>query len=263
LRQASVISRCKWLFNVRSPGKVPVIDGRTNEFIEEDVLVGESYILKLVHIVDEKIYSRSTGPYSLITQQPVRGRARNGGQRVGEIEIWALEGFGASYILQEILTVKSDDLIGRGSILLESLLYNRSLTITLPDAFRILACELQSLCLDIILFPESPFLIMKIEQKIINFLFFMELTLEKMVSVGIHLGHATCYWHPKMAPYTYCVRGGIHLIDLVKTIEQIEKSQKFISRIRREGESILFVGTKIQASSSIKIRANASCSFFY
>jgi small subunit ribosomal protein S2 len=90
----------------------------------------------------------------------------------------------------------------------------------------------------------------------------MELTLEKMVSVGIHLGHATCYWHPKMAPYTYCVRGGIHLIDLVKTIEQIEKSQKFISRIRREGESILFVGTKIQASSSIKIRANASCSFF-
>jgi len=262
LRQASVLSRCKWLFNVRSPGKVPVIDGRTNEFIEEDVLVGESYILKLVHIVDEKIYSRSTGPYSLITQQPVRGRARNGGQRVGEIEIWALEGFGASYILQEILTVKSDDLIGRGSILLESLLYNRSLTITLPDAFRVLACELQSLCLDIILFPESPFLIMKIEQKIINFLFFMELTLEKIVSVGIHLGHATCYWHPKMAPYTYCVRGGIHLIDLVKTIEQIEKSQKFISRIRREGESILFVGTKIQASSSIKIRANASCSFF-
>jgi DNA-directed RNA polymerase subunit beta len=163
LHQARVKIRCKWLFNIRSPGKIPVIDGRTNEFIEDDVLVGESYILKLVHIVDEKIYSRSTGPYSLITQQPVRGRARNGGQRVGEIEIWALEGFGASYILQEILTIKSDDLIGRGSVLLEALLSNKSLTITFPDAFRVLACELQSLCLDIILFSEDSIILKKIE----------------------------------------------------------------------------------------------------
>jgi DNA-directed RNA polymerase subunit beta len=155
LRQASTKTRYNWLFNVRSPGKVPVIDGRTSEFIEEDVLVGESYILKLVHIVDAKIHSRSIGPYSLITQQPVRGRTRNGGQRVGEMEMWALEGFGASYILQEILTVKSDDLIGRGSVLLEALLYNTSLVINLPDAFRVLACELQALCLDIILFSES------------------------------------------------------------------------------------------------------------
>jgi DNA-directed RNA polymerase subunit beta len=155
LREARMYSRSNWIFNVQSPGKIPVVDGRTSEFIDEDVLVGESYILKLVHIVDEKIHSRSTGPYSLITQQPVRGRARNGGQRVGEIEIWALEGFGASYILQEILTIKSDDLIRRGSVLLEALLHNRSLTITLPDAFRVLACELQALCLDIILFSEE------------------------------------------------------------------------------------------------------------
>ena len=136
-----------------------MIDGRTSELIKDDVLIGESYILKLVHIVDEKIHARSTGPYSMITQQPVRGRAQNGGQRVGEIEIWALEGFGASYILQEILTVKSDDLTGRGSTLLESLLLNESLIIELPNAFRVLACELQSLCLDIVLFSESYLLI--------------------------------------------------------------------------------------------------------
>jgi DNA-directed RNA polymerase subunit beta len=159
LREASVKSRQNWLFNVTSPGKIPVFDGRTNGLIEENVLVGESYILKLVHIVDEKIHARSTGPYSLITQQPVRGRARNGGQRVGEIEMWALEGFGASYILQEILTVKSDDLIGRGSILLKALLNNQRIVVELPDAFRVLACELQALCLDIILFSKNSFLI--------------------------------------------------------------------------------------------------------
>jgi DNA-directed RNA polymerase subunit beta len=155
LVEARVKTRKRWLFNPKRPGKIPIIDGRTSELIEDDVLVGESYILKLVHIVDEKIHARSTGPYSMITQQPIRGRAQNGGQRVGEIEIWALEGFGASYILQEILTVKSDDLTGRGSTLLESLLLNESLIIELPDAFRVLACELQSLCLDVILFSES------------------------------------------------------------------------------------------------------------
>jgi DNA-directed RNA polymerase subunit beta len=90
----------------------------------------------------------------LITQQPVRGRARNGGQRVGEIEIWALEGFGSAYLLQELLTVKSDDLSRRGLILLEALFYNRSLVIEFPDAFRVLSCEMQALCFDIILFSE-------------------------------------------------------------------------------------------------------------
>jgi DNA-directed RNA polymerase subunit beta len=110
--------------------------------------------LKLVHIVDEKIHARSVGPYSLVTQQPVRGRARIGGQRVGEIEIWALEGFGSSYILQEILTVKSDDLTGRGQKLLDVLLQNRDIKVRVPEIFRVLACELKALCLDVVLYPK-------------------------------------------------------------------------------------------------------------
>jgi DNA-directed RNA polymerase subunit beta len=155
LREARVNTRQTWLFNLSQPGKFPLFDGRTSEIIDQDVAVGESYILKLVHIVDNKIHARSTGSYSLITQQPLRGRARNGGQRVGEIERWALEGFGTSYILQEILTVKSDDLIGRGSRLLKALFQNRPLLVELPDTFRVLACEIQALCLDIILFCDD------------------------------------------------------------------------------------------------------------
>jgi DNA-directed RNA polymerase subunit beta len=143
---------------LRKPGKIPLFDGRTSEIIDQDVSVGESYILKLVHIVDDKIHARSTGSYSLITQQPLRGRSRNGGQRVGEIERWALEGFGTSYILQEILTVKSDDLIARGPRLLKALFQNRPLLVELPDTFRVLACELQALCLDITLFCEDNIL---------------------------------------------------------------------------------------------------------
>jgi DNA-directed RNA polymerase subunit beta len=155
LREARIKTRQSWIFNLRQPRKLPIFDGRTGEIINQDVAVGESYILKLVHMVDNKIHARSTGSYSLITQQPLRGRARNGGQRVGEIERWALEGFGTSHILQEILTVKSDDLIGRGSRLLKALFQNRPLLIELPDTFRVLTCELQSLCLDIILFCED------------------------------------------------------------------------------------------------------------
>ena len=159
LCEARVKTRQSWLFNLRQPGKFPIFDGRTSEIIDQDVAVGESYILKLVHIVDNKIHVRDTGSYSLVTQQPLRGRARNGGQRVGEIERWALEGFGTSYILQEILTVKSDDLIGRGPRLLKAIFQNRPLLVRLPDTFRVLACELQALCLDIILFHKNNVLI--------------------------------------------------------------------------------------------------------
>jgi DNA-directed RNA polymerase subunit beta len=140
------------LFDPICLGKVLAQDGRTGESIGKGIALGESYILKLVHIVDEKVHARSTGPYSLVTQQPVRGRTRKGGQRVGEIEMWALEGFGASYVLQELLTIKSDDLIGRGFQLIHALLYNQSLIVEFSDAFRVLSCELQSLCLDIFLF---------------------------------------------------------------------------------------------------------------
>ena len=106
------------------------------------------FILKLIHIVDEKIHARSTGPYSLITQQPLRGRSKKGGQRVGEMEVWAFEGFGAAYILQELLTIKSDDIIGRHQVL-KSIVKNKPLKFGIPESFKVLIRELQSLCLDI------------------------------------------------------------------------------------------------------------------
>lgn len=149
LLQAREETGRSWVFNPSSPGKRPIFDGRTGEPFEQEVSVGESYILKLVHRVDDKRHSRSTGPYSLVTQQPVRGRARNGGQRVGERERWALEGFGASYTLQELLTIKADDVAGRGRILTEALFENRPLAVDRPDTFRVLARELQALCLEV------------------------------------------------------------------------------------------------------------------
>ena len=104
--------------------------------------------MKLIHIVDEKIHARATGPYSLITQQPLRGRAHHGGQRVGEMEVWALQGFGSAYILQELLTVKSDDLQGRNQ-LMHTLLKNTTLRFGTPESFRVVLRELQCLCLDL------------------------------------------------------------------------------------------------------------------
>ena len=134
---------------------MPLLDGRTNTIREQDVSVGEAFFLKLIHIVDEKVHVRSTGFYSLITQQPVRGRSRGGGQRIGEMEIWALQSFGTTFTLQEIITAKSDDLTGRRPTFLESLLDNRSLLVEIPDAFRILSCELQALCFDLSWFSED------------------------------------------------------------------------------------------------------------
>ena len=148
-----------WLFNPNSPGNVPLLDGRTSNTFEGTVAIGESYILKLVHIVETKLHARSKGPYSQITQQPVQGRARQGGQRIGEIEIWALEGFGASCVLQEILTVKSNALVNQSTRLSEVLHHNRPLFFGLSDSFRILVCELQSLCLDLFTFHRSNELI--------------------------------------------------------------------------------------------------------
>jgi DNA-directed RNA polymerase subunit beta len=105
-------------------------------------------MLKLVHLVDEKIHARSTGPYSLVTQQPLRGRSKHGGQRLGEMEVWALEGFGAAYTLQELLTNKSDDIKGRHQVM-QAILENKSITLGTPESFKVLLSELQSLCLNI------------------------------------------------------------------------------------------------------------------
>ena len=141
------ISRIKiyhfWIFNPKIQGKIVIVDGRTGEFIEKLIGTGESYILKLVHIVDKKIHVRRIGPYSLITQQPIKGRSLKGGQRVGEIEIWALERCGVSYILQEILSIKSDDTLNRKFQIFSFLYQNVNLAIKFSEAFHLLSCEIK------------------------------------------------------------------------------------------------------------------------
>ena len=130
-------------------GKIQLYDGRTGEPFENRVTVGYMYYLKLVHLVDDKIHARSTGPYSLVTQQPLGGKAQFGGQRFGEMEVWALEAYGASNILQEILTVKSDDVVGRVKTY-ESIVKGDNISDPgIPESFKVLVKELQSLCLDI------------------------------------------------------------------------------------------------------------------
>ncbi len=130
-------------------GKTKLIDGRTGEPFDNPVTVGYMYYLKLHHLVDEKIHARSTGPYSLVTQQPLGGKAQFGGQRFGEMEVWALEAYGAAYTLQEILTVKSDDVVGRVKTY-ESIVKGQNIpTPGIPESFRVLIKELQSLSLDV------------------------------------------------------------------------------------------------------------------
>ncbi len=134
---------------VREDGKVTLYDGRTGEAFDEPIAVGISYILKLVHLVDDKIHARSTGPYSLVTQQPLGGKAQFGGQRFGEMEVWALEAYGAAYTLQEMLTIKSDDVNGR-SRAYEAIVKGDNIPRPgIPESFKVLVRELQSIGLDI------------------------------------------------------------------------------------------------------------------
>ena len=130
-------------------GKVRLRDGRTGEYFDGPVTIGHMHYLKLHHLVDDKIHARSTGPYSLVTQQPLGGKAQFGGQRFGEMEVWALEAYGASYTLQEILTVKSDDVIGRVKTY-EAIIKGENIPKPgIPESFKVLLKELQSLGLDI------------------------------------------------------------------------------------------------------------------
>ena len=139
-------SGCDW---VNEDGKVTLIDGRTGEPFDRPVAVGLSYILKLVHLVDDKIHARSTGPYSLVTQQPLGGKAQFGGQRFGEMEVWALEAYGAAYTLQEMLTIKSDDVNGRNRAY-EAIVKGDNIPRPgIPESFKVLVRELQSIGLDI------------------------------------------------------------------------------------------------------------------
>jgi DNA-directed RNA polymerase subunit beta len=149
LMKARVSTSKNWLFDSNHPGKMAIFDGRTGEKFDNPVTVGISYMLKLVHLVDDKIHARSTGPYSLVTQQPLGGKAQHGGQRLGEMEVWALEAFGASYTLQELLTVKSDDMQGRNETL-NAIVKGKPIPRPgTPESFKVLMRELQSLGLDI------------------------------------------------------------------------------------------------------------------
>ncbi|MBD2610656.1 DNA-directed RNA polymerase subunit beta [Nostoc linckia z18] len=138
-----------WVYNPDDPGKIMLFDGRTGEAFDRPITVGVAYMLKLVHLVDDKIHARSTGPYSLVTQQPLGGKAQQGGQRFGEMEVWALEAFGAAYTLQELLTVKSDDMQGRNEAL-NAIVKGKAIPRPgTPESFKVLMRELQSLGLDI------------------------------------------------------------------------------------------------------------------
>ncbi|MEE9488050.1 MAG: DNA-directed RNA polymerase subunit beta, partial [Candidatus Brocadiales bacterium] len=130
-------------------GKVTLFDGRTGEPFEQQVTVGYMYVMKLHHLVDDKVHARATGPYSLITQQPLGGKARFGGQRFGEMEVWALEAYGAAYNLQELLTVKSDDVEGRTKIYESMVKGQNCLEAGIPASFEVLSREVQGLCLNL------------------------------------------------------------------------------------------------------------------
>jgi DNA-directed RNA polymerase subunit beta len=128
--------------------QVTLYDGRSGEAFDQKVTVGVIYMMKLHHLVDDKIHARSVGPYSLITQQPLGGKAQFGGQRLGEMEVWALEAYGAAYGLQEFLTVKSDDVLGRTRMYETIVKGGHALDAGVPESFNVLVKELQSLCLD-------------------------------------------------------------------------------------------------------------------
>ncbi|MBR3375309.1 MAG: DNA-directed RNA polymerase subunit beta, partial [Firmicutes bacterium] len=136
-------------------GKLRLRDGRTGEYFDNPVTVGYMYMLKLHHLVDDKIHARSTGPYSLVTQQPLGGKAQFGGQRFGEMEVWALEAYGAAYTLQEILTVKSDDIVGRVKTY-EAIVKGENIpTPGIPESFKVLIKEMQALALDVKVLSED------------------------------------------------------------------------------------------------------------
>ncbi len=136
-------------------GKTVLYDGRTGEPFDREVTVGYAYLMKLLHLVDDKIHARSTGPYSLVTQQPLGGKAQFGGQRFGEMEVWALEAYGAAYTLQELLTVKSDDIVGRVKTYEAIVKGDNVPEPGVPESFKVLIKELQSLCLDVKVLSED------------------------------------------------------------------------------------------------------------
>jgi DNA-directed RNA polymerase subunit beta len=139
------IKRLLELADLPTTGQTTLLDGRTGERFERSVTVGYMYMLKLNHLVDDKMHARSTGPYSLVTQQPLGGKAQFGGQRFGEMEVWALEAYGAAYTLQEMLTVKSDDVNGRTKMYKNIVDSNHQMDAGMPESFNVLVKEIRSL----------------------------------------------------------------------------------------------------------------------
>ena len=140
---------------IQVDGKTTLYNGRTGETYDNPITVGYVYILKLAHLVDDKIHARSTGPYSMITQQPLGGKAQFGGQRFGEMEVWALEAYGAAYCLQELLTIKSDDVLGRVKVY-EAIVKGENIPEPgIPESFKVLIKEMQALCLNVEVLAET------------------------------------------------------------------------------------------------------------
>ena len=148
LKKAAKKANKPWLYNKFSPGKILLTDGRSGDVFDNAVLVGKPYILKLIHLVDKKMHARSTGSYSLVTQQPLGGKSKHGGQRFGEMEVWALEAFGVAYTLQELLTIKSDDINGRQEVFTAIIKGHNIPEPGIPESFNVLLRELNALGLD-------------------------------------------------------------------------------------------------------------------
>jgi DNA-directed RNA polymerase subunit beta len=143
------INECFDEAGMPNTGQAKLFDGRTGQPFDKEVTVGIIYMLKLHHLVDDKIHARSIGTYSLVTQQPLGGKAQFGGQRLGEMEVWALEAYGAAHTLQELLTLKSDDVYGRSKLYENIVKGDLNISPALPESFNVLVKELQSLCLDV------------------------------------------------------------------------------------------------------------------
>lgn len=143
------INRLLEVAGLDTSGQVTLVDGRTGETFDRKVTVGYIYMLKLHHLVDDKIHARSIGPYSLVTQQPLGGKAQFGGQRFGEMEVWALQAYGAAYTLQEMLTVKSDDVAGRTKVYEAIVRGDDTFEAGIPESFNVLVKEMRSLCLNV------------------------------------------------------------------------------------------------------------------
>jgi DNA-directed RNA polymerase subunit beta len=149
------IQRCLTIAGLPQNGQTILFDGRTGDAFDKKVTVGMIYMMKLHHLVEDKIHARSIGTYSLVTQQPLGGKAQFGGQRLGEMEVWALEAYGAAYSLQEFLTVKSDDVWGRTKMYEKVIKGENTLDLGIPESFNVLIRELQGLCLNVNLIEEE------------------------------------------------------------------------------------------------------------